>query len=65
PWDPILLEGISVIAVPGDPSLDTYKHSVPDFPYLMVVSLGSVTGPMRTLVDGTSKAFDVLSTDYV
>ncbi|KAI6021282.1 hypothetical protein EDC04DRAFT_2522924, partial [Pisolithus marmoratus] len=26
--DPILLEGISIIAVPGDPSLDNYEHSV-------------------------------------
>ncbi|KAI6024546.1 hypothetical protein EDC04DRAFT_2606343 [Pisolithus marmoratus] len=65
PWDPILLEGISVIAIPGDPSLDNYEHSVPDFPYPMVVSLGSVTAPMQTLADGTSKAFDVLSSDYV
>ncbi|KAI6046666.1 hypothetical protein EDC04DRAFT_2557549 [Pisolithus marmoratus] len=65
PWEPILLEGISVIAVPGDPSLDNYKHSVPDFPYPMVVGLGLVTAPTRTLVDGTSKAFDVVSSDYV
>ncbi|KAI5997710.1 hypothetical protein EDC04DRAFT_2585027 [Pisolithus marmoratus] len=65
PQDPILLKGISVIAVPSDPSLDTYEHSVPDFPYPMVVGLGSVTAPTRTLPDGTSKVFDVLSTDYM
>ncbi|KAI6010065.1 hypothetical protein EDC04DRAFT_2581233 [Pisolithus marmoratus] len=65
PQDLILLEGISIIAVPGNPSLDSYEHSVPDFPYPMVVRLGLVTAPARTLPDGTSKAFDVLSTDYV
>ncbi|KAI5983263.1 hypothetical protein EDC04DRAFT_2592018 [Pisolithus marmoratus] len=65
PRDPILLEGISVVAVPGDPSLDNYEHSVPDFPYPMVVGLGSVTAPTWSLADGTSKAFDVLSSDYV
>ncbi|KAI6013915.1 hypothetical protein EDC04DRAFT_2504575, partial [Pisolithus marmoratus] len=72
PWDPILLEGISVIAVPGDPKLDNYEHtntnysnSVPDFPYPMVVSLGLATAPVRSLSDRTLKPFDALSTDYV
>ncbi|KAI6040055.1 hypothetical protein EDC04DRAFT_2567632 [Pisolithus marmoratus] len=65
PQDLILLEGISIISVPSDPSLDTYEHSVPDLPYPMVVGLGSVTAPMRTLPDGTSKAFGILSTDYM
>ncbi|KAI6095026.1 hypothetical protein EV401DRAFT_2159197, partial [Pisolithus croceorrhizus] len=65
PRDPILLEGIYVVAVPGDPTSDSYESSIPDFPHLMVVGLGSVTSPLRTLVDGTSKAFDVVSSNYV
>ncbi|KAI5998454.1 hypothetical protein EDC04DRAFT_2612443 [Pisolithus marmoratus] len=31
----------------------------------MVIGLGLVIAPAKTLVDGTSKAFNVLSTDYV
>ncbi|KAI6037844.1 hypothetical protein EDC04DRAFT_2570678, partial [Pisolithus marmoratus] len=65
PQEPILLEGICVIAVPGDPSMDSYEHNVPDFPYPMVVGLGLVIAPARTLLDGTSKGFDVFSTNYV
>ncbi|KAI6131163.1 hypothetical protein EDD16DRAFT_1539565 [Pisolithus croceorrhizus] len=37
PRDPILLEGIYVVAVPGDPASDSYESSIPDFPHLMVV----------------------------
>ncbi|KAI6038006.1 hypothetical protein EDC04DRAFT_3091056 [Pisolithus marmoratus] len=53
PWDPILLKGISIVAVPGDPRLDDYEHSVPDFPYPMAVGLGQemsfkVTGSSST-----------------
>ncbi|KAI6147617.1 hypothetical protein EDD17DRAFT_1419026, partial [Pisolithus thermaeus] len=65
PCDPVLLEGIYVVAVPGDPASDSYESSIPDFPHPMVIGLGSVTSPPRTLVDGTSKAFDVVSSDYV
>ncbi|KAI5990477.1 hypothetical protein EDD15DRAFT_2531072 [Pisolithus albus] len=65
PGDPVLLEGICVVAVLGDPNSDAYEHALPDFPYPMVVGLGSVTSPPRTLPNGTSKAFDVVSTDYV
>ncbi|KAI5980706.1 hypothetical protein EDD15DRAFT_2117040, partial [Pisolithus albus] len=65
PSDPVLLEGICVVAVPGDPNSDSYEQGIPDFPYPMVVGLGSVTSPPRTLSNGTSKAFDVVSTDYV
>ncbi|KAI5994451.1 hypothetical protein EDD15DRAFT_2166006 [Pisolithus albus] len=65
PGDPILLEGIYVAAVPGDATSDEYEHHIPDFPHPMVVGLGSVTAPPKTLSDGTSKAFDVVSTDYV
>ncbi|KAI6163503.1 hypothetical protein EDD17DRAFT_1476324 [Pisolithus thermaeus] len=63
--DPVLLEGICVMAVPGDPASNSYESSIPDFPHLMVIGLGSVTSPARTLADGTSKAFDVMSGDYV
>ncbi|KAI6127275.1 hypothetical protein F5141DRAFT_1210640 [Pisolithus sp. B1] len=63
--NPVLLEGICVVAVLGDPTSDSYESSIPGFPHLMVVGLGSVTSPARTLADGTSKAFDIMSSDYV
>ncbi|KAI6103851.1 hypothetical protein EV401DRAFT_2130510 [Pisolithus croceorrhizus] len=63
--DPMLLKGICVVAVLGDPTSDNYKSGIPNLPHLMIVGLGSVTSPTRTLVDGTSKAFDVISSDYV
>ncbi|KAI6121621.1 hypothetical protein F5141DRAFT_964377, partial [Pisolithus sp. B1] len=65
PHDPVLLEGICVVAVPGDPASDSYESSIPNFPHPMVIGLGSVTSPTRTLADGTSKAFDIVSGDYV
>ncbi|KAI6096251.1 hypothetical protein EV401DRAFT_1809718, partial [Pisolithus croceorrhizus] len=65
PRDPVLLEGICVMAVPGNPSSDNYECGIPDFPHLMIVGLGSVTSPARTLMDGMSKAFDVVSSNYV
>ncbi|KAI6137926.1 hypothetical protein EDD17DRAFT_1501224 [Pisolithus thermaeus] len=65
PCDPVLLEGICVMAVLGNPSSDNYESGIPNFPHLMIVGLGSVTSPARTLTDGMSKAFDVVSSDYV
>ncbi|KAI6099371.1 hypothetical protein EDD16DRAFT_1497599, partial [Pisolithus croceorrhizus] len=65
PHDPVLLEGIYVMAVLGDPASNSYESSIPDFPHLVVIGLGSVTSPLRTLMDGMSKAFDVVSSDYV
>ncbi|KAI6126567.1 hypothetical protein F5141DRAFT_996923 [Pisolithus sp. B1] len=63
--DPVLLEGICVMAVLGDPTSNSYESSIPDFPHPMVIGLGSVTSPTRTLADGMSKAFDIMSSDYV
>ncbi|KAI6096813.1 hypothetical protein EDD17DRAFT_1477767 [Pisolithus thermaeus] len=65
PDDPMLLEGICVIAVPSDPATNSYESGIPDFPHLMVMGLGSVVSPTRTLADSTSKAFDIISSDYV
>ncbi|KAI6106596.1 hypothetical protein EV401DRAFT_513022 [Pisolithus croceorrhizus] len=63
--DPVLLEGICVVPVPGNVNTEDYKRRIPDFPHPMIVGLGSVTNQPKTLCDGTSKAFDVISTDYV
>ncbi|KAI6098444.1 hypothetical protein EV401DRAFT_2147477, partial [Pisolithus croceorrhizus] len=63
--DPVLLEGICVMPVPGDVNTEDYKRHIPDFPHPMIIGLGSVTNQPKTLCDGTSKAFDVISTDYV
>ncbi|KAI6032476.1 hypothetical protein EDC04DRAFT_3115169 [Pisolithus marmoratus] len=65
PDEPVLLEGMYVIPIPGDPTLDDYEHAVPNFPYPMVVGLGMVSTPPQMLSDGTSKAFTIVSTDYV
>ncbi|KAI6124637.1 hypothetical protein EV401DRAFT_2157842 [Pisolithus croceorrhizus] len=65
PHDPMLLKGICVMAVPGDPTSNNYESGIPDLPHLMIIGLGSVTSPTRTLADGTSKAFDVVSSNYV
>ncbi|KAI6127247.1 hypothetical protein F5141DRAFT_985671, partial [Pisolithus sp. B1] len=63
--DTVLLEGICVVAVPRDPTSNSYEHMIPDLPYPMVVGLGLVSGQAQTLADGTTKAFNVISTDYV
>ncbi|KAI6099308.1 hypothetical protein EDD17DRAFT_1427862, partial [Pisolithus thermaeus] len=60
-----LLEGVYVVPVPGNANVDNYEHHVPDFPYPVIVGLGSVTSQPKTLLDGTSKAFNIVSTDYV
>ncbi|KIK11994.1 hypothetical protein PISMIDRAFT_47046, partial [Pisolithus microcarpus 441] len=65
PEQTILLEAMWVVAVPGDPTSETYEASVPDFPYPVVIGLGSVSSQPRVLSDGTSRAFTVLSSDYV
>ncbi|KAI6099230.1 hypothetical protein EDD17DRAFT_1465058, partial [Pisolithus thermaeus] len=65
PHNPVLLEGIYVIAVPSDPASNSYESGIPNFPHLMVVGLGSVVSPVRTLADGTSKVFDIVSNNYV
>ncbi|KAI6169805.1 hypothetical protein EDD17DRAFT_1521521 [Pisolithus thermaeus] len=63
--EPVLLEGIYVVPVPGDANTEDYEHHIPDFPHPMIVALGSVSGQPKTLCDGTSKAFDITSNDYV
>ncbi|KAI6027247.1 hypothetical protein EDC04DRAFT_2523398, partial [Pisolithus marmoratus] len=65
PDEPVLLEGMYVMPVPGDPTSDIYKHAVPNFPYPVVVGLGVVSMQPWMLSDGTSKAFTIISTDYV
>ncbi|KAI6111733.1 hypothetical protein EDD17DRAFT_1420330, partial [Pisolithus thermaeus] len=65
PGDTVLLEGICVAVVPGDPASDTHEHFIPNLPYPMVVGWGLVTAQAQTLPDGMSKAFGVISTDYV
>ncbi|KAI5985908.1 hypothetical protein EDC04DRAFT_2512288, partial [Pisolithus marmoratus] len=65
PDKPVLLEGMYVVHIPGDPTSDVYEHTIPDFPYPMVVGLGVVATQPWTLANGTSKAFTVVSTDYV
>ncbi|KAI6022836.1 hypothetical protein PISMIDRAFT_101100 [Pisolithus microcarpus 441] len=62
---PILLEAFHLVVVPGNPSAKDYEQSVPDFPYPVVVGLGTVTSQAQILADGMSWAFSVLSTDYV
>ncbi|KAI6115824.1 hypothetical protein EDD17DRAFT_1470299 [Pisolithus thermaeus] len=63
--DPILLKGICVVPVPGSVNTEDYKRHIPDFPHPMIIGLGSVTNQPKTLCNGTSKAFNVISTNYV
>ncbi|KAI6029970.1 hypothetical protein EDC04DRAFT_2501128, partial [Pisolithus marmoratus] len=65
PDEPVLLEGMYVIPIPGDPTSDVYEHAVPNFPYPVVVGLGVISTQPQTLSDGTSKEFTIISTDYV
>ncbi|KAI6094760.1 hypothetical protein EDD17DRAFT_1465017 [Pisolithus thermaeus] len=65
PSEPTLLEGVYIVPVPGNANVDDYECHVPDFPYPVVIGLGLVTSQLKTLLDGTSKAFDIISTDYV
>ncbi|KAI6094229.1 hypothetical protein EDD17DRAFT_1469939, partial [Pisolithus thermaeus] len=62
PGKHILLEGVYMVPVPSNVNIKDYEHHVPDFPHPMIIGLGSVTSQPKTLVDGTSKAFEVLST---
>ncbi|KAI6000454.1 hypothetical protein EDD15DRAFT_2159853 [Pisolithus albus] len=65
PAEPVLLEAFHLVPVPGDPSVDGYEDGVPDLPYPVVVGMGSVTTQAWLLSDGMSKAFTVVSSDYV
>ncbi|KAI6146285.1 hypothetical protein BKA82DRAFT_544335 [Pisolithus tinctorius] len=65
PKDAILLEASNVVAVPGDPSSEEYESRVPDSPWPYVFGLGTVSSRAITLPDGASKAFSVVSSDYV
>ncbi|KAI6095517.1 hypothetical protein EV401DRAFT_2157986, partial [Pisolithus croceorrhizus] len=65
PSKPALLEGVYIVPVPGNVNVNDYKCHVPNFPYPVIVGLGSVTSQPKTLLDGTSKTFDIVSADYV
>lgn len=65
PGETILLEAVRAVAVPGDPADDDYESRVPDFPHPVIIGLGLVSTPPRVLSDGSSKAFAVVSSDYV
>ncbi|KAI6108632.1 hypothetical protein EV401DRAFT_2116361 [Pisolithus croceorrhizus] len=57
--EPVLLK------VPSDANTEDYKCHIPNFPHPMIVMLGSVSSQPKALCDGTSKAFDITSNDYI
>ncbi|KIO03560.1 hypothetical protein M404DRAFT_145747 [Pisolithus tinctorius Marx 270] len=65
PHDPILLEAVDLAAVPGDPSSEEYEATIPDSPCPYIFSIGSVTTWATSLPDGVTKAFSVMSSDFV
>lgn len=60
----ILLDAIRIVPCPGDPSLDSYDDTVPDFQFPLVYGLGVVSSPHETLPNG-STGFSVALTEYV
>ena len=60
----ILLDAIRIVPCPGDPSLESYDDTVPNFQFPMVYGLGVVSTPHETLQNG-STVFSVTLTEYV
>lgn len=65
PNDTVLLEASELVAVPGDPSAEGYENSVPDHTVPFFIGLGTVPSAVQILNDTKSKAFAVISSDYV
>jgi hypothetical protein len=60
----VLLDAIHVVLLPGDPLDDSYDEHLPDFPYPIVLGLGTVTSSVETLPDGRF-SFPVSLSDYM
>ena len=60
----VLLEAIHVVPLLGDPSDESYDERMPNFPYPLVLGLGTVTSSVETLPDGRI-SFPVSLSDYV
>ena len=60
----ILLDAIHIVPCPGDPSLDSYDDTVPDFQFPIVYGLGIVSSPHETLPN-RSTGFSIALTEYV
>ena len=60
----ILLDAIHIVPCLGDPSLDSYDDTVPDFQFPMVYGLGIVSIPHETLPN-RSTGFSVALMEYV
>ncbi|KIJ12187.1 hypothetical protein PAXINDRAFT_14959 [Paxillus involutus ATCC 200175] len=61
----VLLEVSHVIPLPGDPSSDDYDNNLPNCPYPFIIGIGSVPSRYETLSDGVSKAFNVVSSEFI
>ncbi|KAI6003393.1 hypothetical protein EDC04DRAFT_2583476 [Pisolithus marmoratus] len=61
----ILLEASHFFPLPGDPSSEAYKQSIPDCLSPFVMGLGSVPTQMETLSDRVTRLFSVIVCDYV
>ncbi|KAH7907760.1 hypothetical protein BJ138DRAFT_1014023 [Hygrophoropsis aurantiaca] len=63
--DTLLLDAYHIIPVPGNPSDDSYDNHLPDCPHPFVLGIGSVPVKTDVLADGVSKAFEVITSEYV
>ncbi|KAF8834996.1 hypothetical protein BDN67DRAFT_913797 [Paxillus ammoniavirescens] len=61
----VLLEASHVVPLPGDPSSDEYDNNLPNSPYPFIIGLSSVPSRFETLSDRVSKAFNVVSSEFV
>ncbi|KAJ7780442.1 hypothetical protein B0H14DRAFT_3164135 [Mycena olivaceomarginata] len=62
----LILDVLTFIVLPGDPSTDTYNDQLPDDSTSMVFGVGRVTGSPQILDDGHSSRLITLSlTDFV
>ena len=65
PNDTVLLEASEMVTVPSDPSAEGYENSVPDRTVPFFISLGMVPSAVQILNNMKSKAFAVVSSDYM
>lgn len=62
----ILLDTSHMYPIPGDPSApDTYNAHLPDCCVPFIIGLGTVPSRAELLSDNTSKAFNVVSSEFV
>ncbi|KAF8488131.1 hypothetical protein JB92DRAFT_1452186 [Gautieria morchelliformis] len=65
PSSPILMDVISLMAYPGDPTSDEYEDGIPDDPSVAIWMVGAVLNNAEVDADPQTRAFNLAVSDYV